>query len=258
MVHPARDDGGNGMDRGFTLAPKWHLALDNLDEKDRATLIRSMRRVSLTARSTVFRQGDPSDRLIVLNTGRIRIFQTSESGDEFTLGVCVGDSTIGLAPLVLGAPRNTSAETLDEVSISVLSRADFETFLQSMPAFGAGLAKLLATMAIESFAHCGSLAQDTARVRLGTTLLSLARTSGGEATEQKFAVSGITQEDLARIVGVSRTWVALTLGMLEERGLIVRKKRLIAIPDMERLAGFVSDERARHRPAISMSPLNPA
>ena len=234
------------MDRGFTLAPKWLLALDNLDEDDRATLLRSMRRVSLPARSMVFRQGDPSDRLIVLETGRIRIFQTSESGDEFTLGVCVGGSTIGLAPLLLGAPRNTSAETLDEASISVLGRADFEVLLQSMPAFGAGLAKLLATSAIESFAHCGSLAQDTARVRLGTTLLSLARKSGAEPSEQHFSVSGITQEDLARIVGVSRTWVALTLGMLEDRGLIVKRKRLIAIPDMERLAGFVSNERVCH------------
>lgn len=98
-------------------------------------------------------------------------------------------------------------------------------------------------MAIESFAHCGSLAQDSARVRLGTTLLSLARNSDGQAARDQFAVSGITQEDLARIVGVSRTWVALTLGLLQERGLIVRKKRLIAIPDMDRLAGFVSEER---------------
>ncbi len=32
----------------------------------------------------------------------------------------------------------------------------------------------------------------------------------------------------------------------EERELIVKKKRLIAIPDMERLAGFVSEERVCH------------
>jgi len=208
------------MDRGFTLAPKWLLALDCLQQADRAILVRSMRRLAVPARVSLFRQGDISDRLIVLDAGRVRIFQTSESGEEFTLGICVGGSTIGLAPLLLGAARNTSAETLDASSISVLDRTDFERFLQSMPSFGAGLARLLATMAIESFAHCGSLAQDSARVRLGTTLLSLARRSDGEAAQQ-FAVSGITQEDLARIVGVSRTWVALTLGLLEERGLIV-------------------------------------
>lgn len=231
------------MDRGFTLAPKWLLALDSLQQEDRTALLRSMERLTVPARRALFRQGDASDRLIVLDSGRVRIFQTSESGEEFTLGVCVGGSTIGLAPLLLGVPRNTSAETLDDSSISVLGRADFERLLQSMPSFGAGLARLLATMAIESFAHCGSLAQDSARVRLGTTLLSLARNSGGDMATQQFSVSGITQEDLARIVGVSRTWVALTLGMLEERGLIIKKKRLIAIPDMERLAGFVSAER---------------
>ncbi len=234
------------MDKGFTLAPKWLLALDCLQQEDRATLVRSMKRLAVPARCSLFRQGDFSDRLIVLDAGRVRIFQTFESGEEFTLGVCVGGSTIGLAPLLLGARRNTSAETLDDSSISVLDRADFERFLQSMPSFGAGLARLLATMAIESSAHCGSLAQDSARVRLGTTLLSLARNSDGEAAQQQFSVTGITQEDLARIVGVSRTWVALTLGLLEERGLIVKKKRLIAIPDMERLAGFVAEERVCH------------
>jgi CRP-like cAMP-binding protein len=234
------------MDKGFTLAPKWLLALDCLQQEDRASLVGAMKRLAVPSRCSLFRQGDFSDRLIVLDAGRVRIFQTSESGEEFTLGVCVGGSTIGLAPLLLGAPRNTSAETLDDSSISVLGHVDFERFLQAMPSFGAGLARLLATMAIESSAHCGSLAQDSARVRLGTTLLSLARNSDSQAAQPQFHVSGITQEDLARIVGVSRTWVALTLGLLEERGLIVKKKRLIAIPDMERLAGFVSQERVCH------------
>lgn len=233
------------MDRGFTLAPKWLLALDSLRQEDRETLLRSMRRITVPARQSLFRQGDYSDRLIVLDAGWVRVFQTSDSGEEFTLGFCVGGSTIGLAPLLLGAPRNASAETLDASSISVMDRVDFDRFLQTMPSFGAGLARLLATMAIESFAHCGSLAQDSAGVRLGTALLSLARRSEEGVSQEHFTVSGVTQEDLARIVGVSRTWVSLTLGALEKRGIILKTRRLIMIPSPERLAEHVAQERLR-------------
>ena len=35
------------MDRGFTLAPKWLLALDCLQQADRAILVRSMRRLAV-------------------------------------------------------------------------------------------------------------------------------------------------------------------------------------------------------------------
>lgn len=236
---------------GYTLAPKWLIALAALRNSQRAALFSRMRELTLPPRTMVFRQGDPSDGLIVLNSGRIRIFQTSERGEDFTHGVCIGGSTIGLAALILGRSRDTSAETLDKASISIMVKDDFEEFMHTMPGFGAGLAKLLATMAVESFARSGSLAQDSGRMRLGRTLLSLAQPVDPASDAKGYCVSGITQEDLSRMIGVSRTWVVLMLGVLSTRGLIVKEKRRILIPSVQRLAQFVANE------ASSSFPLQP-
>jgi len=231
------------IDAGYTLAPKWQIALQDLTPAQSRALQEKMKPIRLAARSPVFRQGDVSDRLIVLDAGRIRIFQTSETGEDFTHGICVGGSTIGLTALLLETPRTTSAETLEVSAISVMSRNDFHGFLEAMPRFGAGLAKLLATMATESYAQTSSFARDTALIRLGRALLSLARTDR-QASPPRLEVSGLTQEDMATMIGVSRTWVALTLNMLAVQGLIVKEKRHIVIPDRSRLSRFV--ERRTH------------
>jgi CRP/FNR family transcriptional regulator, cyclic AMP receptor protein len=227
---------------GCTLAPKWLIALELLDDAQRAALFARMRHSALPPRTMVFRQGDPSDGLILLNSGRIRIFQTSERGEDFTHGVCIGGSTIGLAALMLERPRDTSAETLDDAAISTLAKDDFQEFLHTMPAFAVGLAKLLATMAVESFARSGSLARDSARMRLGRTLLSLAQPVDPARLAKGYCVSGVTQEDLSRMIGVSRTWVVLMLGALSTGGVIVKERRRILIPSTRRLAQFVASE----------------
>jgi CRP-like cAMP-binding protein len=221
--------------------PKWAIALDVLSLDERALLRGRMHEQSLPARTMVFRQGDPSDQLIVLNEGRIRIFQTSDQGDDFTHGICVGGSTIGLSALILGRPRDTSAETLDRVSILTLAKDEFQQFMYTMPAFGAGLAKLLSTMAVENYARSGSFAQESARTRLARNLLLLAQPLEGKRSTEIHCVSGITQEDLARMLGVSRTWVVLMLGDLSTRGLIVRDRRRILIPSTQKLADYIAE-----------------
>lgn len=236
---------------GYTLAPKWLIALAALKSAQRAALVARMREMTLPPRTMVFRQGDPSDGLIVLDSGRIRVFQTSERGEDFTQGVCIGGSTIGLAALILGRPRDTSAETLDEVSMSIMAKDDFDEFMHTMPGFGAGLAKLLASMAVESFARSGSLAQDSARRRLGRTLLSLAQPVDPASEAKGYCVSGITQEDLSRMIGVSRTWVVLMLGVLSTRGVIVKERRRILIPSTQRLAQFVASDASSSHPLKS-------
>ena len=114
-----------------------------------------------------------------------------------------------------------------------------------LPGLGAGVARLLATTAMESFARSEALVVETARLRLARTLVSLAgeHSPGGGGVRQ---IDGITQEDLARMVGVSRTWVVLSLKLLEEQGLIRRHRRRIELADVTAMLSFV--QAASRRP----------
>jgi CRP/FNR family transcriptional regulator, cyclic AMP receptor protein len=71
--------------------------------------------------------------------------------------------------------------------------------------------------------------------------LASAKTPGADGERQ---IDGITQEDLARMVGVSRTWVVLSLKLFEEHGLIQRHRLRIVIPDSGKIMQFVQNEAA--------------
>jgi CRP-like cAMP-binding protein len=148
-----------------------------------------------------------------------------------------------LAALIARRRRDTSAETIYTSTLQVMPAHVLLDLMHTLPGLGAGVARLLATTAIESFARTEAVVVEGARLRLARILVSLAgeKTPGGAGERQ---IDGITQEELARMVGVSRTWVVLSLKLFAEHGLIQRHRRRIVIPDSGEIMRFVQNEAA--------------
>jgi CRP-like cAMP-binding protein len=224
------------------LSPKWSLALSGLSGAQRNDVKRRMRTLTLPPRSILFRQGAPSDTLVVLEDGRVRLLQTQRNGEQFAFGVFVGGTVLGLAALVLDRPRILTAEAIDEVVISVMPRSDFVACTRMVPGFLDNITRLLALLSVESIERSGPLALDDAWVRLGSILVSLARNDNRNSCP---TISGLTQEDLAKMVGVSRAWVGAALAEFERLSLISKRRSRITIEHPDRLADFVAVSRNR-------------
>lgn len=229
-------------------SPKWAMALDGLSATDRRTILDRLRSETLAARSIIFRQGAPSDRLVVLQAGRARLLQTHENGQEFTFGVFVGGTILGLAAVLLGRPHIVTAEAIDAVTISSLARSDFIRCTQSIPGFLRNITRLLALLSVESIERSGPMVLDDACVRLAAILLHLARQGIGKPDASPLSIRGLTQEDLAKMAGVSRTWVGATLADFERLGLLTKCRAAIAIENPVRLETFIASERNRRSP----------
>ena len=74
------------------LSPKWGIATEGLDTDERQLILDRMRPLSFAPKVVLFDQGEPSDTLILLAGGRVRLSLTLEGGEEFAL--------LGLAALV--------------------------------------------------------------------------------------------------------------------------------------------------------------
>lgn len=227
------------------LSPKWSLALSGLSAAQRAEIRNCMRTLTLPPRSILFRQGTPSDTLVVLEEGRVRLLQNQRNGEQFAFGVFVGGTVLGLAALVLDRPRILTAEAIDRVVISVLPRSDFVTLMRTVPGFQENITRLLALLSVENIERSGTLALDDAWVRLGRILISLARNDNSNACP---TITGLTQEDLAKMVGVSRAWVGAALSEFELMSLISKRRSRITILHPDRLADFVA--AGRNRPPL--------
>ena len=118
-----------------TLSPKWRIAVDGLNAEQRQTICDRMTAVSFDPRQILFDQGEPSDTLLLLTEGRVRLFQTLDNGEEFTFGICLPGTILGLAAVVTGQPRVLSCAALEPATASIMTRSNLLMCLSSIPAF---------------------------------------------------------------------------------------------------------------------------
>ena len=116
--------------------------------------------------------------------------------------------------------------------------------LNMVPRFHWNITRLLAILSLESIERSGPLVLDSAAVRLCTAFKSLARPDSGEAAGRPLHVDGLTQEELAKMIGVSRNWVATALGELERLRLITKRRGRITIISARRLDAFIVSARS--------------
>ncbi|MFO1110133.1 MAG: Crp/Fnr family transcriptional regulator [Bradyrhizobium sp.] len=224
-----------------TLSPKWGIAVEGLDAEQRQLILDRMRAVSYDPREILFDQGEPSDTLLLLTEGRVRLYQTLDNGEEFTFGICLPGTILGLAALVTGQPRILSCAALEPATASVMTREDFLSCLSSIPPFHWNITRLLAILSIESIERSGPMALDSASVRLGMTLKSLSRPDSNVSSRR--SITGVTQQELAKMVGVSRSWIVIALSEFERLGLISKSRGRITIESIRRFDNFLARER---------------
>lgn len=242
----------------------WSSALDGLSD-DQKKLICTRRVLKVVrARTSIFEANDEASALYIIKSGRVRLIYRNREGSEFTTGVWTKGYVVGLISTFLNEPRFLAAESIEQTELHELSRENLHSLMREIPAFTINIAGILGRLAHDSILRSGPLATQSATHRLASTLIRLAspvEASPGSSkspdrpnpsTQSDFFVStdsqrrdvwvvqGLTQEDLARLVGVSRSWVNTTLASLEERNLIRRLKGSIEIVDLDKLQRLFS------------------
>jgi ATP-binding cassette subfamily B protein len=110
-----------------------HSLLDLLDPKDRADLLRSCESQAFSFGDVIMREGDEADALYVLVSGRARVVQSREGGDELVLGSLVAGDVIGEMALLKGGTRNATVRASGDVSVLKLGREAFEEIKAEQP-----------------------------------------------------------------------------------------------------------------------------
>jgi CRP-like cAMP-binding protein len=149
----------------------------------------------------LFTEGEPSDHLYVVHTGRVRILVRSVHGAQVTLAVLGPGDTIGELSVIDGHPRSASAEALDDVQLLALRAADVRAALHTEPT-------LLLAVATELAATVRRLTGGTADLVFLDLPRRLAKLLLAEATQGPGGVLraelGMSQAGLAARLGVTR------------------------------------------------------
>lgn len=217
----------------MSLTANWSCVKDQLSQDEIEQVAKHLTRKSYAARARVFDLGDLGTSLYIIVSGRIRMIQRTEGGSEFTTSICSDDRIVGLVSAYLGVPRFLCAETVDPVELLVLSRSGLFDLMDSIPQFSRNITRILAVQASDSMRTNGLVAIESAAMNLRRVMLELAKRDHAQQAEGNGCeIRGLTQEDLATMVGVSRPWLNQMLASFERKGLIKRCKNRITITDI--------------------------
>jgi CRP-like cAMP-binding protein len=178
-------------------------------------------------------QGDPGDRLYVVIEGLVKIVFISGRGDEMVLNILGSKEIFGELALLDGSPRSASVVALKSTSIFMLPRVRMLELMRYNPGLadeflrliGGRIRKLTEQVGDSGFLDLGG--------RLAALLLQLSVRQGN--VHRVVLDRGLTQSDLAAMIGASRPAVNRMLQSFAARGLITIQGRSIVLCDVDGL-----------------------
>lgn len=188
-----------------------------------------------SAGQVLFTEGEPSDHLYVVRSGRVRILVQSVHGDQMTLVVLGPGDTIGELSMIDGQSRSASAEALSPTEVVTLPAGDVRAALRSDPV-------LLMAAAVGLAATVRRLTGGTADLvflDLPRRLVKLLLAEAREETAGRYRVDpGMSQSALAERLGVTRQSLNRALVGLAHRGWITPEGNGYIIGDPVALRRF--------------------
>lgn len=199
--------------------------LNNLPQADIDVLLSHAKIRNFKKNSIIMTEGDSSNSLYMVKTGRVKIYVSEEDGKELTLNVMEEGDYFGELSLFDGNPRSTSAVTTENTDLLVIQKSDFEKALKNNPEIAlniiTGLSKLLRQLTIKT--------RDIALLSVYERIATLLQRFAIESGEQKIIQPKLTHAEMASMVGCRREMVSRIMSDLNKGGYITLSNNAIVI-----------------------------
>ena len=212
------------MDRRGVVALLGKAALfGSLTEADRAAIAGRMRRVRFEPDQMIFSRGDPARDLYLVLQGRIRISVLSSDGRELSFDHVGPGDIFGEIATLDGGERTAGATAISRVQAMALPQRAMLELIENNPKVAKAAIHFLCLRLRETDQRLEAIALHRIEVRLARLMLSALRLQSPAAEGENVPLDlGMSQGELALLVGASRPKVNIALTLLEDMGAIAR------------------------------------
>ncbi|MCK5749298.1 MAG: Crp/Fnr family transcriptional regulator [Oricola sp.] len=219
-----------GAAAGLIWELKRHPFFEALSDDKLKSLLDCAQPVVFAARKQIFAQGDDSDCLYVLLSGRVKISSFSDAGKETVLAFMGEGEVLGEMGVFDGGQRSASASALQETRALRLYRRDVLDFLDR----NHGVALQIIAALCKRIRHTNFLLEDIATLpagpRLARTLLRIGETYGHHDGDGALHIDiKLSQGNLGAHAGLMRENVNRQLKLWEGEGLIRQEAGVIIL-----------------------------
>jgi CRP/FNR family transcriptional regulator, cyclic AMP receptor protein len=179
----------------------------------------------------LFVEGQVARGIWILCKGQIKLTTTSPEGKTVIVRIAEAGEFLGLQGVLSGEPYELSAQTLEPCQVAFVRKDDFLKLIREHPEACEKALRELSHYYKEAFRQIRYLGlAKSATERLARFLVQYS--ARGHETDQGVRFSlGLTHEEIAQIVGVSRETVTRSLTELREKTIITVHGSSVLIRD---------------------------
>jgi CRP/FNR family cyclic AMP-dependent transcriptional regulator len=192
--------------------------------------------LNVKAGHTFFTEGQQGDRLYVIVSGKVKVGRRSPDGRESFFTIRGPTESFGELSVFDPGPRTSTAIAVNDVSALPVDGAVLRAWIAGHPEVAERLLRILARRLRRTDDILSDLILTDVPGRLAKQLLGLAQRFGVQENGTIRVAHGLTQEELAHLVGSSRETVNKALSDFSQRGWIRLERKGMVIAESEHLA----------------------
>jgi CRP/FNR family transcriptional regulator, nitrogen oxide reductase regulator len=207
------------------------------DDRARLAEIASLR--GYDKGDTLFSEGDPSDFLYTIVSGRVKVIKAVPSGKEVILEIFGAGDPVGAVVAYEGRPYPATAVAIEKTSCVLLRRAPFFGLLERHPSLVRGFMLGLTQRIVELTRRIPEVAGGRVETRFAHLFLKLAAKMGRPSAEGTTIPMTLSRQDLADLTGTTIETCIRIMSRWGKEGLVRTDKDGFVVLDraeLEKLA----------------------
>lgn len=187
-------------------------------------------------KSLIYLPDDESDSVLLLVSGRVRIYHITPEGKEALLAFIDPGELFGELTVIGQTEREEFAETMEKSQIVKIPGDALRELMANNPDVTLGITKLIGLRRQRFERRLKSLMFQPNRDRLVFLLLELAERYAVPHPDGTALRIRLSHQEMANIIGSTRETVTVVLGELQQEGLLEIKRRQVILKNLNRLA----------------------
>ena len=171
------------------------------DDRQRLAEVTTLRAFEKGA--TLFSEGDGSDQLYTVLSGRVKVFKTTPRGTDVILELFGPGDPVGAVAVYESRPYPASAIALEPTSCLLIPRQAFFSLLEAYPTMVRGLLVGLTHRLVELTNRLTELSGGRIEGRLARFLLKLGTDMGQRRDDGLFIPLVLSRQELADMIGTT-------------------------------------------------------
>lgn len=195
--------------------------------------------------AVVYRAGEATQRVYLLKHGRVRLVRTGRHSARSVVAILRDGDLFGEMSLNEGAvPTEEQAVASGDAEIWSIDGQEFHALLQSQPSLALDIIRSQNQRIRNMRRRLVGVTFKEVPARLAETVLMLGESLGEPCPHGgEIDLRGVTQQDLADLVGASRSFVSTLINEMKRDGCLGNVGRTLCIRDMTALRKVASREK---------------